>query len=87
MSTARSNRIPAAIAPFLELPPELSLVLLTGTLSCSPNWLTALYVGSVLGTGSGAEAGMQQRGVTFVSWMRDLSFWTDEIRRTTVCEV
>lgn len=84
------NRIPSGIGPYLQLPPEASLILLTGTLGCSPNWLTALFVGSILRPKPDIDpdAGETGRyGVILVSWMRDLHFWKDEIRRTTVREV
>lgn len=83
------NRIPSAVEPHLQLLPEASLTLLTGTLGCSPNWLTALFVGSVLGSKSdpAVDTGNNDRyGVILVSWLRDLQFWKDQIRRTAVRE-
>ncbi|KAF2485979.1 hypothetical protein BDY17DRAFT_246791 [Neohortaea acidophila] len=75
------NRIPQLLEPYFRLPPELSLILLTGTLGCTPTWLTSLYVSSIL------SPQQQQQGeaytVLLVSWMRDLKFWKTQIRRTT----
>ncbi|KAF2207344.1 hypothetical protein CERZMDRAFT_107799 [Cercospora zeae-maydis SCOH1-5] len=39
---------PPALAPYLRLPPETSLILLTSTLGCSVNWLVARVIGSAL---------------------------------------
>lgn len=84
MATSRNNRIPSTIERYLELPPELSLVLLTGTLGCSPNWLTALFIARALGQKGVSENDGEGCGVVLVSWLRDLPFWSDELRRTTV---
>jgi len=85
------NRIPSALEPYLRLPPETSLVLLTSTLGCSANWLTARFVGSLLAqeaeplklesSGNGKET-----AVVLVSWMRDAAFWKSEIRRGIVSD-
>ena len=78
------NRIPAALEPYLRLPPEASLIVLTGTLGCSVNWLTARFVGSLL-TGQHAVAPTDAAGdapaVVLASWMRDFAFWKTELRR------
>ena len=75
------NRIPAAIEPLLRLPPEASLTILTGTLGCSPAWLTSRFVGSAL-----SDRNDRTFSVVFVSWMRDLTFWKSEVRRAMVCK-
>lgn len=76
MSTTHRNRTPSLLEPYLALPPEQSLILLTSTLGCSANWLTARF----------ATTALQQEdtSVLLVSWMRDLSFWKDELRRAAV---
>lgn len=86
------NRIPATLEPYLRLPPEASLILLTSTLGCSANWLTARFVGSLLGQNTsvspesvgGTDHG-KETAVVLVSFMRDAAFWKNETRRTTVC--
>ena len=82
------NRIPSAIEPYLQLPPETSLILLTGTLGCSANWLTARFVSSILSQKFYTPANsldFEEPCVIIVSWMRDLAFWKNEVRRATVC--
>ena len=84
------NRIPTAIEPLLRVPPEASLTILTGTLGCSPAWLTSRLIGSALGHDSTSAAGDISDGdcsVVLVSWMRDLTFWKSEVRRAMVCKV
>jgi len=76
MSTTHRNRTPSLLEPYLALPPEQSLILLTSTLSCSANWLTARFAATALQ--------QETTSVLLVSWMRDLSFWKDELRRATV---
>ncbi|KAM3422493.1 hypothetical protein BST61_g2839 [Cercospora zeina] len=39
---------PPALAPYLRLLPETSLILLTSTLGCSVNWLVARFIGGAL---------------------------------------
>ncbi|KAK3702130.1 hypothetical protein LTR37_015105 [Vermiconidia calcicola] len=84
------NRIPSALEPYLRLPPEASLILLTGTLGCSPVWLTARFIASVLAprqdVASSAEKGTST-AVILVSWLQDLAFWKKELRRTAGMDV
>ena len=70
------NRVPEAIEPLLQLPPETSLTILTATLGCSQTWLTARFIGNALQQGHCA--------VVLVSWLRDLPFWKSEMRRAMV---
>ncbi|KAK3711864.1 hypothetical protein LTR37_009382 [Vermiconidia calcicola] len=78
------NRIPSPLEPYLRLPPEASLILLTGTLGCIPVWLTARFIASVLAprqdVASSDEKG-SATAVVLVSWMQDLAFWKKELRR------
>lgn len=80
------NRIPTAIEPLLRLPPEASLTVLTGTLGCNPLWLTLRFVGSALAQTSANDSNEGSCRVVFVSWLRDLAFWKNEIRRAVVCD-
>ena len=87
---------PSALEPYLRLPPETSLILLTSTLGCSINWLTARFIGSALQNFSSSSTtglegqqtvdGKQDVAVLLVSWLRDLKFWQDEVRRVAVSE-
>ncbi|KAK0276589.1 hypothetical protein LTR91_003975 [Friedmanniomyces endolithicus] len=68
MTSTRST-IPPLLESYLRLPPETSLILLTGTLGCSVSWLVSRFVGAVLhpGTedgfgGAGAGAGGSRGG-------------------------
>ncbi|KAK0267135.1 hypothetical protein LTR35_016522 [Friedmanniomyces endolithicus] len=63
MTSTRST-IPPLLEPYLRLPPEASLILLTGTLGCSVSWLVSRFVGSLLqpkilrnGLGGGGTGG------------------------------
>ena len=73
---------PPPLEPYLALPPETSLILLTGTLACSANWLVCRFIGRALTRQTDSED--ETAGVVLVSWMRDLAFWKGELRRTTV---
>lgn len=83
------NRIPSALEPYLRLPSETSLILLTGTLGCSVNWLTARFAGSLLGNVNpavefGSEGVGKETAVILVSFIRDGTFWKNEIKRAMV---
>ena len=88
---AQRNRIPTALEPYLRLPVQTSLILLTSTLGCSVNWVTARFAGSVLSEETrkivSKDDGTAQENivVVLVSWMRDAAFWKTELRRTMVC--
>ncbi|KAF2773886.1 hypothetical protein EJ03DRAFT_263914 [Teratosphaeria nubilosa] len=81
------NHIPQFLEPYLRLPPETSLIVLTGTLGCSTTWLTARFTGSVSGSpdvkhnalGNGTR---EDIAVVLVSFLRDAAFWKGEMRRT-----
>ncbi|KAK5712517.1 hypothetical protein LTR17_017964 [Elasticomyces elasticus] len=84
------TRTPSALEPYLRLPPEASLILLTGTLGCSVHWLTARLMGSlnnVENTLAVQGSHGKETGVVLVSWMRDPVFWKIELRRTTGVDV
>lgn len=78
MASSHRNRTPSALEPYLDLPAEQSLVLLTNTLGCSANWLTSRFAASAINDPSSSTS------VLLVSWMRDLAFWKDELRRAAV---
>ncbi|KAK3049027.1 hypothetical protein LTR09_009681 [Extremus antarcticus] len=91
MSTCK--RVPTALEPYLSLPPELSLILVTGTIACTPTWLLSRFAGATLSqpiddsTPDEGEARKPETAVVLVSWMRDERFWKTEIRRTTGLDV
>ncbi|KAK3114087.1 hypothetical protein LTR53_007934 [Teratosphaeriaceae sp. CCFEE 6253] len=82
------TRTPAALEPYLRLPPADSLTLLTGTLGNSAHWLLARFAGSLLTRQPTAPhddpLGVQapEAAVVLVSWLRDLTFWKAELRRS-----
>jgi elongator complex protein 6 len=78
MASSHRNRTPSTLEPYLALPHEQSLTLLTNTLGCSANWLTSRFAISALQDASDATS------VVLVSWMRDPAFWKDELRRAAV---
>jgi elongator complex protein 6 len=78
MASSHRNRTPSTLEPYLTLPPAQSLTLLTNTLGCSANWLTSRFVISALNHAS------EPTSVVLVSWMRDVAFWKDELRRAAV---
>lgn len=49
-SSSSSTRLPHLLEPYLRLPPETSLILLTGVLSTTTNWLVHRYLYSLLRT-------------------------------------
>lgn len=82
-----SRILPPALEPYLQLPPETSLILLTSTLGCSVNWLTARFISSALASDhhqQQQEPSPPPLAILLVSWIRDLAFWKTELRRTSV---
>ncbi|KAM0289241.1 hypothetical protein ACHAO9_006198 [Fusarium lateritium] len=68
---ASTSRIPHLLEPFLTLPSEGSLSLVTSVLGASSNWLVLRHVYSYLrGTADGDESA-KDTGVVLVSFMRD----------------
>lgn len=78
-----SLRIPPLLEPYLALPPEASLIVLTNVLGASSNWLVLRHLysylrGSAAGLGSGDGSGNGETdGVVLVSFLRDGAFWKD----------
>ncbi|RYP66141.1 hypothetical protein DL770_008859 [Monosporascus sp. CRB-9-2] len=87
-----ASRLPPLLEPYLHLPPETSLILLTGVLGCSTNWLAHRYLYSLLSARSVAnpeEHGSDQAdtgdtGVILVSFLRDYTFWKEGLGRLGV---
>ncbi|KAH8196577.1 hypothetical protein TruAng_009271 [Truncatella angustata] len=85
-----SSRIPPLLEPYLGLPPEASLIVLTSVLGASTNWLTQRYLCSFLATTS-RNAPAESEGsnglaegdtcVVLVSFMRDFAFWKEGMGR------
>lgn len=74
-----SNRIPPLLEPYLALPPETSLILLTSILGASTNWLVLRHLYSHL-KAQNAESSTDV-GVVLVSFMRDGLFWREGASR------
>jgi elongator complex protein 6 len=83
-----STRVPPLLEPFLALPPETSLIVLTSVLGASTNWLTLRYLYSLLKRGShgdgaaATEVGIgggapEETSIVFVSFLRDFAFWKE----------
>ncbi|KAH7037644.1 uncharacterized protein B0I36DRAFT_359312 [Microdochium trichocladiopsis] len=90
-----ATRIPHLLEPYLCLPPESSLTLLTGVLGASTNWLVLRYLYSLLantphtnlhshGPSSSSDptgSGTEPVRVVFLSFLRDYAFWKDNAAR------
>ncbi|KAH7317650.1 hypothetical protein BKA65DRAFT_599659 [Rhexocercosporidium sp. MPI-PUGE-AT-0058] len=78
-----SSRIPPLLEPYLALPPEASLVLLTSVLGASSNWLVLRFLhGALIGSEVSSEvASEDEPKVLLVSFVRDLAFWKENARR------
>jgi elongator complex protein 6 len=71
-----ASKIPPLLEPYLALPSEASLILLTSVLGASTNWLLLRFLHSAL-----AIPEDEDTKVVFVSFMRDLAFWKDVAKR------
>jgi hypothetical protein len=82
-----SKSIPPLLQPYLALPSESSLILLTSVLGASPNWLILRYIHSLLlpspstSTSSTESEGPVEPKILFVSFLRDLNFWRENGRK------
>jgi elongator complex protein 6 len=72
------SKIPPLLFPYLSLPPESSLILLTNILGASTNWLVLRYLYSFL---IPSVSDNEKTNVVFVSFMRDLAFWREGGKR------
>jgi elongator complex protein 6 len=80
------SQIPHLLSPYLALPSESSLILLTSVLGASTNWLLLRYLQSFLRHRSADVAGnggaeKEDVKVLLVSFMRDWAFWKEGGRR------
>ncbi|GAM90355.1 hypothetical protein ANO11243_083980 [Dothideomycetidae sp. 11243] len=85
------TRIPPLLDACIRLPPESSLLLLTGVISASPHWITTRFLSRLLGNNSNNNSSddddvldADRTGVVLVSWMREREFWRTEARRGVV---
>lgn len=89
-----SRTVPPPLEPYLGLPESATLVLLTGILGASSNWLVLRYLRSLLRSprrspaGEGKGEGHSQReardddvSVLFLSLLRDYAFWKEGASR------
>ena len=88
-------RIPHLLEPYLGLPPEAALVLLTNVLGASTNWLVCQHLHALLKSSpSSSHQPHRQNGehqsqpqdqedvaVLLVSFLRDYAFWRDNLSR------
>lgn len=58
-----ASRTPPLLEPYLGLPPEASLIVLTGVLGASTNWLVQRYLCGFLATDSAADRNAQRAAV------------------------
>lgn len=89
-----STRLPPLLEPYLALPPETALIVLTSVLGASTNWLVLRYLHTLLNPrpssspaphteGAGEEAS-DHVSVLLVSFLRDYAFWRDSAARAGV---
>lgn len=79
-----ASRVPHLLEPYLLLPAESSLILLTNILSASTNWLVLRYLHSFLAKANNAEDESGREGtasVVLVSYLRDWAFWKEGARK------
>ncbi|KAI1501679.1 hypothetical protein F5X99DRAFT_382160 [Biscogniauxia marginata] len=79
-----ASRIPPLLEPYLSLPPEASLILLSGVLGSTTNWLVHRYLYTLLAPPpTPAVFDQEKKGgggdinVILVSFLRDYAFWKD----------
>lgn len=75
-----STRIPPLLQPYIRLPNDESLILLTSTLGASANWLIIRFLCDALSNHT-QDGGVEGHNVVLVSWMRDHEFWKQESRK------
>ncbi|KAI0008666.1 hypothetical protein F4779DRAFT_427292 [Xylariaceae sp. FL0662B] len=79
-----ASRIPPLLESYFRLPPETSLILISGVLGSTTNWLVQRYLYSLLS--SRKEDGFELAhasgsNVILVSFLRDYAFWKDGVGR------
>lgn len=80
-----TSRIPPLLEPYISLPPEASLILLTNVLGASTNWVVLRYLYSALAPEAYDDLENDTK-VVLVSFLRDMAFWKDGARRL-VCPI
>ncbi len=75
-----STRIPPLLQPYVQLPRDNSILLLTSTLGATANWLLIRFLCNALSTTS-PQDGDEGHNVVLVSWMREYDFWRQEARK------
>ncbi|KZM19680.1 uncharacterized protein EKO05_0004323 [Ascochyta rabiei] len=76
-----SSRIPPLLQPYVKLPREDSLLLLTSTLGASANWLLIRFLCDALSNNNHDGGADEGHNVVLASWMRDYEFWKQEARK------
>jgi elongator complex protein 6 len=84
-----STRIPPLLEPYLSLPPETSLIVMTSVLGASTNWLVLRYLHTLLNPPkshhtSSSDDDNEPISVLLVSFLRDYAFWRDSASRVGV---
>ncbi|KAI1245694.1 hypothetical protein MGN70_012586 [Eutypa lata] len=87
-----ASRLPPLLEPYLRLPPETSLILLTGVLGSTTNWLVQRYLYSLLLAPSAvapadenfSQADTGGTNVILLSFLRDYTFWKEGVGRLGV---
>jgi len=90
-----SRSIPPLLEPYLSLPPETSLIVLTSVLGASTNWLVLRHLHTLLlnskhalvpspSPDGGSTAEPPPVSVLLVSFLRDYPFWRDAASRVGV---
>ncbi|KAF1913647.1 hypothetical protein BDU57DRAFT_317560 [Ampelomyces quisqualis] len=73
------TRIPSHLQPYVRLPRDDSILLLTSTLGASANWLIVRFLCDALSNHD--EGGEPGHNVVLGSWMREYEFWKQEARK------
>ncbi|KAG8415494.1 hypothetical protein J3458_009335 [Metarhizium acridum] len=77
MASTASTKIPPLLEPYLNLPPEAALVVLTSVLGASANWLVLRWVYALLRNGHQVGDDADTTAVVLCSFLRDGAFWRE----------
>lgn len=80
-----SRTIPPLLEPYLALPPETALLVLTGVLGASTNWLVLRHLHALLKprqqttttASEDSQPAEEETSLLLVSFLRDYPFWRD----------
>lgn len=75
------SQIPHLLVPYLDLPEEGNLTLLTSVLGASTNWLVLRYLQTYLKASTPNERENGDVKVLLVSLLRDAGFWREGARK------